>query len=563
MRPQKTILVPPPAAPPSSGELFPNAKKPRCEMVHDEGSSSQFTLEIERLLRRRLLLACLIGLGGFGFFLVRNALDIEDDLSAHAFMLGFHGVVCLVLAAGAGLLWSRCPLRLSQLRAMEMIIFAVMAAFFAWGHFEWFETGKVLQSAVLDNQHTVVRLAGNAVTLRWFGLLVIYGTFIPNTWRRCALMVAAMASIPLTLTLLFGLMDSTRAYLTWLLPDLLILLLMASSIAIFGSYKISELHVEAFEARKLGQYQLKKRLGAGGMGEVYLAEHVLLRRPCAVKLIRPEQAGDPKNLLRFEREVQATATLTHWNTIEIFDYGHTEDGTFYYVMEYLPGLSLEELVERYGPLEPARAVHLLRQVCHALREAHGIGLLHRDIKPSNIIACERGQVPDVAKLLDFGLVKGYRQATSEVKLTRDDALAGSPAYMSPEQAVGKVELDSRSDIYSLGAVAYYLLTGQLVFERDTPMETLVAHIHDLVLPLRQLQPGIPADLEAVVLSCLEKDPAKRFPDAASLETALAQCGCADQWTRELAAAWWQEVAPGHSPAGVEPDSQTATILAAR
>src|SRR5262249_55874885 len=157
---------------------------------------------------------------------------------------------------------------------------------------------------------------------------------------------------------------------------------------------VSLLREQAFEARKLGQYQLKERLGSGGMGEVYLAEHVLLRRPCAIKLIRPDQAVDGTSLARFEREVRASATLTHWNTIEIYDYGHAEDGTFYYVMEYLPGLSLQELVDRHGPLPAGRAVYLLRQVCAALREAHAIGLIHRDIKPSNILACERGGVHD-------------------------------------------------------------------------------------------------------------------------------------------------------------------------
>src|SRR5262249_32067525 len=160
------------------------------------------------------------------------------------------------------------------------------------------------------------------------------------------------------------------------------------------------------------------------------------------------RAGDPRNLARFEREVQATATLTHANTVEIFDYGHTEDGTFYYVMEYLPGLSLEELVQRHGPLLPGRAVHLLRQVCGALHEAHAAGLIHRDIKPGNIIVGQRGGLPDVAKLLDFGLVRALGLSQDGQQLTQDGALAGTPAYMSPEQAVGKIELDGRSDMYS-------------------------------------------------------------------------------------------------------------------
>src|SRR5437588_4374564 len=211
------------------------------------------------------------------------------------------------------------------------------------------------------------------------------------------------------------------------LPEVAILMATAAAIAVFGSHKIRELHQTAHEARRIGQYRLKQVLGFGGMGTVYLAEHVLLRRPCAIKVIRHDQAGDPQTLIRFEREVRATATLTHWNTVEIFDYGHTDDGTFYYVMEYLPGMNLEDLLERHGPLPPERAVHFLRQVCQALREAHGIGLIHRDIKPSNIFACERGKVYDVAKLLDFGLVKGIGLDNDNVKLTRDGAFTGSPA----------------------------------------------------------------------------------------------------------------------------------------
>src|SRR5205823_11209781 len=219
---------------------------------------------------------------------------------------------------------------------------------------------------------------------------------------------------------------------------------MAVAIAIFGSYKISELQQEALQARKLGQYVLKRRLGKGGMGEVYLGEHVLLRRACAIKLIRPDQAGDRTNLSRFEREVKAMAALTHWNTVEIYDYGHAEDGTFYYVMEYLPGLSLQDLVERCGPLPPERAVHFLRQLCGALSEAHALGVIHRDLKPSNVIVGERGGVHDVAKLLDFGLVHCLGTCPGAERLTIQGTILGSPPYMAPEQARGRDDLDRKS-----------------------------------------------------------------------------------------------------------------------
>jgi serine/threonine-protein kinase len=270
------------------------------------------------------------------------------------------------------------------------------------------------------------------------------------------------------------------------------------------------------------------------MGEVYLAEHALLRRPCALKLIRPEQGGDAHFLSRFEREVQTMATLTHPNTVRIYDYGLAADGTFYYAMEYLPGLSLQELVAQHGPLPPERAVYLLRQVCGALREAHAVGLVHRDIKPANILASQTGGMYDVAKLLDFGLVRVH-SLSDDMGLTGVGAIAGTPAFMSPEQAAGAIDVDERSDIYSLGAVAYFLLTGQSPFVRSTSIETMAAHISEQVVPPRTVRPEMPADLEEIVLSCLQKEPAQRFNDVVALEEALARCTCAAGWSARHAA----------------------------
>ena len=271
------------------------------------------------------------------------------------------------------------------------------------------------------------------------------------------------------------------------------------------------------------------------MGEVYLAQHVLLRRPCALKLIRPERTGDPKILRRFEREVQATATLTHPNTVQVYDYGHTEDGTFYYVMEYLPGLTLEALVKQAGPLPPARAIHFLRQVCGALAEAHAGGLIHRDVKPGNVMICERGGTPDVAKLLDFGLVLAPTEDVKSDKLTLDGTVAGTPAYLSPEQAGGQEAVEARSDIYSVGALAYFLLSGRPPFAGRTGMKLIAAHLYEVPEPLSRHRGDVPADLEAVILRCLAKDPNARFPDAKSLNAALSSCAAAGQWTAREAA----------------------------
>ena len=246
---------------------------------------------------------------------------------------------------------------------------------------------------------------------------------------------------------------------------------------------------------------------------------------------------DPREIQRFEREVRLTARLSHPNTVEVYDYGRTEDGTYYYVMEYLKGLSLDELVDRLGPLQPGRVVYLLRQVCGALREAHAAGLIHRDIKPSNIFAARPGGLGDVAKLLDFGLVLPAA-ILGETTLTGEREILGTPLYMSPEQAKGH-KLDARSDIYSLGAVAYYLLTGRPPFQANGRTAVLIAHARDPVEPPSRVRPGIPEDLERVVLRCLAKPPDQRFPDALALEQALGACACAGDWDQGRATQWWQ------------------------
>jgi serine/threonine-protein kinase len=510
---------------------------------------SAFHGAVARLLHHRLRLVVLIALVPNLYFLAHNLIAPPEPALPRRVDLILQGAVALVLVGGALLLWGKAALPLGRLRAVELTVFGSIAAFFAWVQYADFARGTPFGVDCDGVEQGLVRAAALSSTTRWFFLIIIYGVFIPNTWRRCALAAGGFGLIPLVLTPLaaagHGHLGSGVLHA---LPDMAVLMLTAVAVAVFGSYRIHQLHEQAFEAQQLGQYRLRRRLGKGGMGEVYLAEHLLLRRPCAVKLIRPEQAIDPTTLRRFEREVQAMATLTHWNTVEVYDYGHTEDGTFYYVMEYLEGLNLEQLVGRHGPLPPARAVHFLRQVCGALREAHGVGLLHRDIKPSNVLACQRGGMYDVAKLLDFGLVQQSRLAGPEAgRLTVQGTIVGSPPFMSPEQAAGKPGLDARSDIYSLGGVAYYLLTGQPPFARETAMLMMMAHAYEAVVPPSQLRPEVPADLEAVVLRCLEKDPARRFPDADSLEKALAACRDAGRWTEEEAAAWWRGPGQTTSP----------------
>jgi serine/threonine-protein kinase len=368
--------------------------------------------------------------------------------------------------------------------------------------------------------------------------------FIPNTWRRAAWVIGPMTLAPVILlgAMMLAYPQVADAMNVIGFVQYVLVLLVAAVASVFGTYLINALRHEVFEARQLGHYRLMQRLGAGGMGEVYLAEHRMLKRPCAIKLIHPDQAGDPQVLARFEREVRVTARLSHWNTVEIFDYGRTDDGTFFYVMEYLPGLSLEELLDRHGPLPPERVVHFLRQACQGLREAHGNGLIHRDLKPGNVFAAQRGGLFDVVKLLDFGLVKPLAE-TRAARLTQEGVISGTPLFMSPEQARGQPDVDARSDIYSLGAVGYALLAGRPPFEGTSSMEVMIAHVRDEVPRPTTYQPDLPADLEQVILRCLAKKPEDRFQDVDSLEQALADCAAADQWTQSLAARWWHDNDP--------------------
>jgi eukaryotic-like serine/threonine-protein kinase len=249
-------------------------------------------------------------------------------------------------------------------------------------------------------------------------------------------------------------------------------------------------------------------------------------------------SGRPSTLKRFLREVQVTATLTHPNTVQIFDYGQADDGTVFYAMEYLPGLNLQRLVEQYGRLDPRRAVHILRQLCSALAEAHAIGLIHRDIKPTNVILCSRGGVDDVAKLLDFGLVRLQAADPAQRGVTQVGLIFGTPAYMSPEQASGKQELDARSDIYSLAALAFFLLAGEPPFVRNGVVQTLAAHMSEDVPFLRSRRPELSQELEALVKTCLAKDPDMRLQTVIDLDKELSKCELASKWTQAEAREWW-------------------------
>jgi serine/threonine-protein kinase len=445
----------------------------------------------------------------------------------------------LVFAAAVGVLSLRARVGLPWLRAVEFLAVGMVAAVLSALRVAFLRRGLSEEFSTPPGSNFYLYWGTLFTDVGWMSAVVIYGVAIPNPWRRTAVVVLLLAALPFLIDAGVALRQPERArQLAYPLVMTGQILLVAVVVALYGTYRINVLQKEVSAARTLGPYQLQERLGAGGMGEVYLAAHRLLKRPCAVKLIRPDRAGDPNALGRFEREVQATARLRHPNTVAVFDYGQTEDGTFYYVMEYLPGLSLKDLVRRHGPQPPARVMHFLGQLCGALREAHALGLVHRDIKPSNVRVCRYGGLHDVVKLLDFGLVKMVEGERAEHDLSTAGLIVGTPEYMAPEQASG-AGVDARSDLYSLGATAYFLLAGRPPFVARTALDVLFAHRHEAAQPPSVHGPDVPADLEAVILRCLAKEPADRFPDIVGLEKALAECQTVGRWTEGDAAEWWR------------------------
>jgi serine/threonine-protein kinase len=322
---------------------------------------------------------------------------------------------------------------------------------------------------------------------------------------------------------------------------------ICAALAVVPASIVRRLGQAAKEAHELGSYRLGELLGRGGMGEVYRASHRLLARPAAVKMISSEQLGasDPgmRNLLseRFHREAAAAASLRSPHTIDLYDFGVAADGTMYYAMELLDGVDFQSLVLRHGPLEPARAVHLLRQACLSLAEAHHRGFVHRDIKPSNLMTCRMGTQVDFVKVLDFGLVKVETRV--EASLTGADVAAGTPEYMAPEAIDGVATVDHRADLYALGCVAYWLLCGRPVFQGHSALSVLLKHGSQAPPPLTGTVAPVPPALEAVVMRCLAKEPDERFADAQGLERALASSVAADAWSPAASDAWWEAHRP--------------------
>jgi serine/threonine-protein kinase len=517
----------PPIEPPSSERSF--------HMALVAGAAPTFTRDNEVLLRSRLKAAAVFLAVAYGVFFVIGFMDIHGIIGRASVFLGVRLFLCIGLAA---LLASPVELPLPKLRMLEYGFFGALTLMMMVAQYVVGST--LIQEG--DFPHLVA--AEKNGILNFLVVMVLYGVFIPNKPSATARTVLTMALGPLIVLVLLQLKAEAAATMIDQLAESeltianSLFILVGAALAIYTSYVLNGLRQDLNEARRLGQYQLGEKLGEGGMGEVYLAEHQLLKRPCALKLIKPDVNTNPVALARFEREVQSAAMLSHPNTIEIFDYGHTDDGTFYYVMEFLAGMSLADLVRQYGPLPPGRAVYLLRQVCGALAEAHRLRLVHRDLKPANLFVAILGGKCDVAKVLDFGLVK--LTAPEATQITADYTVSGTPQYMSPEQAMGAAEIDGRADIYALGAILYFMLTGRPPFEGATPTELMIAHARDPVVPPSKLRPDIPADLEAVALRCLTKKPDDRYADTRELSFALAACACAKEWDETKAEEWWAD-----------------------
>ena len=500
-----------------------------------QGSVGSLSREIHSLRRRRLGSAALFLSAVFGVLFLWSLFAAQADHWLVALMMFLRFAIA---AACAGLVMSRVSLNPGQVRWTEFILF---------GSFTMIQIAtQYMVNGDLLSQGDIPGFIANMKNgiMGMFGLMVVYGMFIPNDPRSTAKVVLTMALG--TILGMAALLE--REDLAPAVEQLhthteegsnVLFLMIGAALAIYGTYVVNGLRTELHEAKKFGQYHIGEKLGVGGMGEVYLAEHRLLRRPCALKLIRPEVGADAIALARFEREVQSAARLSHPNTIEIYDYGHTNDGTFYYVMEYLTGVSLQDLVKKFGPLAPGRAVYLFRQICAGLSEAHSLGLIHRDLKPANIYVAKRGGEADVAKVLDFGLVKQIADPNA-VELTGKQRVSGTPLYMSPEQAVGDRSLDGRADIYALGCMLYFVLTGRPPFTGLTPLEVMTAHARDPVAPPSQVRGDVPADLEQVVMRCLAKKAADRYQDVRALSKALAACTSAADWDADKAQEWWAE-----------------------
>jgi serine/threonine-protein kinase len=397
------------------------------------------------------------------------------------------------------------------------------------------------------------------IGLSWVAVWTLLFTIVVPSSPRWSVIAALAASsaVPVMAAVSFAayppplLPNALQFFFLFVFPYVLVVVM-----AYVGARVLFALGNEVRKAREFGSYHLLERIGRGGMGEVWSARHRLLARPAAIKLVRASAVPsivESDAARRFEREAQAIASLRSPHTVNLFDFGIADDGTFYYVMELLEGLDAERIVNKFGPMPAERVIYLIRQVCHSLSEAESISLVHRDIKPANIILCRYGEDDDFVKVLDFGIVKALREsggaeaALTLTALTAEHVVQGTPAFIAPEQVLGDLPVDNRVDIYGTGCVTYWLLTGQLVFTGETPMQLLMQHAQAVPKPpSERTELPIPKELDAIVLACLAKNPSDRPQTARELARRLEEVPIAVEWTPERARAWWETHRPAHS-----------------
>jgi eukaryotic-like serine/threonine-protein kinase len=516
--------------------------RPAAHSPDGQGLSSAFPPEVLEQVRGRVRLLSVLILVAFAFDLViflGNWLAILVGYPAPSgfFETGaFQVVNVLAVVASAGLWWVARSRGVSATRlhtlglAYEVIICFIIATITFWQYY--------VLNLMLPN-------------LTWVPVVIIvFPLIMPGPpGRMLAAALAAGATAPVALLLLAVTGKVVAA------PDAYFQVTVHSAFAVGFAYTGAQLVYglgrEVTAAREFGSYHLVERLGQGGMGEVWRAQHRMLARSAAIKLIRPSVLSTARPGVseearrRFEREAQAIALLRSPHTVELFDFGVSTDGTFYYVMELLDGLDADTLVRRFGPVPAERAIYLLRQVCHSLSEAEAHGLVHRDVKPANIFVCRYGEDCDFVKVLDFGIAKAVGVGVdTEAALTQVNVVHGTPAFMAPEQALDGSNVDARADVYGTGCVAYWLLTGKLVFTAETAMALLLHHAQTPPTPpSARTELPIPKALEQLVLSCLAKDPTERPQSARELSLRLAAVEGASAWTEDRSRDWWTRHQP--------------------
>jgi serine/threonine-protein kinase len=506
--------------------------------------------DLLRHASRRLELASLVvAAAGLGALVLNNALRATGlNPQPHPWL---HNLISLTLiSVSMALFWLCRHGRLEPIRLLNIGLFYEVLV--ALGFSLWDNLTPLAPDRPLD-------------TISWLCVLIVMFPLIVPAPPAKALVASLAAASTWPVAFAVGLAlgnPSPRAPIVALnfLENYI-----AVALALVSTNVIRRLGADVLKEREMGSYHLVERLGHGGMGEVWRARHKMLARPAAIKLIRAEALGLQKGplaeqlLRRFEREAQATAALHSPHSVELYDFGVTAEGTFYYVMEILHGLDLETLVKRFGPVPADRAIHLLLQVCDSLADAHHVGLVHRDIKPANIYTCKRGLKHDFVKVLDFGLVtSAWTQEEDDVsQLTQEGAVPGTPGYIAPEVALGNQPVDGRADLYALGCVGYWLLTGHRVFETGTPMEIAIQHVQAApVPPSRRTELHIPEALERAILACLEKAPERRPADAEDLAGRLSACELETCWNEQRARGWWDAHMPQSQSAAADPATST-------